>query len=397
MFGLVMLVNYTHAYFSFYEGHIQGWVVWLLTLLYLVKMFPVIGSKYTLYTKDFFFILLYSLLAPTISQGIYNLISHKHGISDNSYGIMYDLIQVAVVFLLFLIIQLILLLRKNNYVSLYFTELTVWHYLFFSIALLVVNMLELYTIALLSEVWQINILSFICVIIVCILILIIIFTKESDRRKGYEVELLNEHMHELTSLYDEVIKKDNEMRKFRHDISNHFLILYEMIENGEYEEIKRYINELEKISRATRPTVDSGNMIADALISSKLAKIKNKGISFEIDGVIPGDFIENVDMVILLSNLLDNAVEACEKVAVNRFIKIESRIKSQIWFFSMKNSVVCPVKIVHNSIETSKADTKRHGYGIMNIKSVVDKYGGFVILESNEEVFTANIKINLVK
>lgn len=124
--------------------------------------------------------------------------------------------------------------------------------------------------------------------------------------------------------------------------------------------------------RATKK-YDTGNFIIDALLSAKATVGEKAGTELRCDGFIPSKGIENVDMVILLSNIVDNAVEACEKISGQKTIAIESVLQKQMWILSVKNPVKTDVKIQKNGIETTKKEKELHGYGIQNIQRVVKK------------------------
>lgn len=103
--------------------------------------------------------------------------------------------------------------------------------------------------------------------------------------------------------------------------------------------------------------------------------------------------IMNFQNAIVLSNLIDNAIEACAKQTGQQTITIESVYQKNLWVLAIKNPIEKEVKIRNNHISTSKSNKKIHGLGIMNVKSVVNKYKGRFSLESTENLFTAKIII----
>lgn len=81
-----------------------------------------------------------------------------------------------------------------------------------------------------------------------------------------------------------------------------------------------------------------------------------------------------VDMVVLLSNLIDNAIEACQKYQGERIIQITA-LSDKAFLFSIRNTTL-PVKIFNNTIATTKSTPEMHGFGLSNIKYILDKYNG---------------------
>ena len=92
-------------------------------------------------------------------------------------------------------------------------------------------------------------------------------------------------------------------------------------------------------------------------------------------------------MVILLSNLLDNAIEACEKLDCNKVIRLKLVKEKQQMVLSVQNPVAVPVEIKNNDIQTGKGDKKNHGIGLKNIQMVLDKYGGIGRIRKYRVIF----------
>ena len=88
------------------------------------------------------------------------------------------------------------------------------------------------------------------------------------------------------------------------------------------------------------------------------------------------DGVDDVELYCLLVNLLDNAIEACEKLDCNKVIRLKLVKEKQQMVLSVQNPVAVPVEIKNNDIQTGKGDKKNHGIGLKNIQMVLDKYGG---------------------
>lgn len=207
------------------------------------------------------------------------------------------------------------------------------------------------------------------------------------------IVLVQEEMAHLTNYYNDLNEKNLEMRKFRHDNQNMLLIIQSMIMEGKNEQALEYIRKMQDMQANTKACVETGNFIADALISSKQKYAKQNDIDLTYTGFIPSDKLDDIEMTIVLSNLIDNAIEACAKQTGQQTITIESVYQKNLWVLAIKNPIEKEVKIRNNHISTSKSNKKIHGLGIMNVKSVVNKYKGRFSLESTENLFTAKIII----
>ena len=106
-----------------------------------------------------------------------------------------------------------------------------------------------------------------------------------------------------------VNKKDEELRQFRHDTKNMMLALQSMIKDGKNHQAIDYIENMGTMYQRTAKLYDTGNFIADALLSTKAQMAEEINTKIIMNGFIPAEKINDVDMVILLSNLLDNAME----------------------------------------------------------------------------------------
>lgn len=388
MFMISLLLAFTDYYCDY--GKIQAT---LLFILFMLRMVPVIWQYFKRRYTDILIILLYNLIIPAISQGLYNITGSK-GLNGFNEQFVYDKCQLFISFLFFLFLIFILILRKKNIINLYFIQLSVFQHIIFSIALFSADLLELETIYVFPDNDGIHFRTFFNVIIICILMGQIVIVKELDSRKQNVIELLNEQMNGVTESYNELVVLENQTKKFRHDIKNHLFILHSLVESNKNIEAIDYIEKMSDICQYSKQKFDTGNFFADALLSVKSRSAEDKNIIIQFEGYIPNHIIENIDMVILLSNLIDNAIEASEKVGKEKKIIINSLLQNSMWILIIKNPTLSSVPIINNNIETSKSDTMNHGFGIQNIKNVVKKYNGNVNFLFEKGIFTACAKLN---
>lgn len=184
-------------------------------------------------------------------------------------------------------------------------------------------------------------------------------------------------------------------RKKTHDFKNNLTCLYGLLKAGQHEEATAYI---EKINHNWSEEIDylnTNNAIVNSILNQKFLQAKNKGISilFSVNDLGKVS-IQDEDMVTLLANLLDNAIEACEKIAEGtkvikfRFLDEEDKI-----IISVRNPVAEPLELSGDIPVTTKEDRESHGIGMVNIQEVVNKYGGESIWSCNDGFFTYSIEI----
>ena len=186
-------------------------------------------------------------------------------------------------------------------------------------------------------------------------------------------------------------------RAFRHDVQNNLTAIALLMEAGKTEEAKQYLNDMRTEVNALSPKIVTGDEMVDSLISAKLAKIEELGISFRTDGVIDGGLNwKPMDICTVFANLLDNAIEAAAKTE-DGFILLEFRKSAHHRLIRASNrcaaDVDCRALMTGGHI-TDKPDRTLHGYGIGNIRRTVEKYGGMMQISCADHVFTMEIILN---
>lgn len=197
--------------------------------------------------------------------------------------------------------------------------------------------------------------------------------------------------------FDEVTRKYNESRHIRHDIRNHLSVIGVLIDSGDIEGAKKYIDEItEEIDKAKAP-VHTGSGVLDALLYRKYSKAVSRNIKTEIEFLsdLTGCGIRDYDICSIFSNILDNAIEASVRLIDNRR-HIALTVKDQmnmICIFCENN--YADLKYSGGNIVTIKDDKVAHGIGLKRISHLASKYGGTVDINTDNNVFT--ISVLLVK
>lgn len=209
-------------------------------------------------------------------------------------------------------------------------------------------------------------------------------------------EILNEQIKNQYNHYIELEKYYSEIFRIKHDIKNHNNIISVLLQNGEYNKLKNYMDKYNKnIINLENEVLICKNKIIDAICLSKRSICKEKGINIKFDIKVPEVInIDDLDLCIIYGNILDNAIEACNRIAdqnKEKFIDIKSNIVKGYLTIKIVNSKD-GVSIKRNDkFITLKKDKKNHGIGLYSVQKSVDKYNGQVILKDKEEVFTTCI------
>ena len=192
--------------------------------------------------------------------------------------------------------------------------------------------------------------------------------------------------------YEELNTAVNRNRELVHDTKNHYLVISEYVRNKEYEKLNKYLEDIKNDFVRTAPGIYTGNQILDLILSQKRIAAEKKGIPFEMQ-VMPLSELpfEEREICALFGNLLDNAIEACDRMDDGKVIKIKIEQKNQMLLFEIKNSVNEEPKKKRGSFPTWKKDRSLHGYGLKSVERIVESHEGIISYEMQDKLFTVRV------
>lgn len=239
--------------------------------------------------------------------------------------------------------------------------------------------------------------AYIMIALLNILLYVLLNKMQNDNITREEYNLLKANLSAQEKLVLEARTRYSEIKTMRHDIKHYFSTAADLISNGKPEKAKEYIESVinKKIS-TTVAGVDTGSAIVDAVINDSLARCAEIGITTKC--LIDTQFVSenDVDVSILLSNLLDNAIEGCSN-ADRPVIEITMETKKSLTQISVSNSISESVLENNPDLETSNSDKSLHGFGIKSVKSIVRSHNGRIDFMENNGKFIVEIWLNLEK
>lgn len=191
--------------------------------------------------------------------------------------------------------------------------------------------------------------------------------------------------------YDEVNRRYVESRKIRHDINNHLLAISYLIESGNISAAQKYISEVsEKTDLAAQP-LKTGSDVLDALLYKKSVQAQELGITLEneVSAPVP-ESISDYDLCTVFGNILDNAFEAAPQGSV---VKLTIGQQHEMLYIACENSFTGKLTRENGRIVTAKADKNSHGYGLLRVSEVAEKYSGTVKISDENGIFRIEILI----
>ena len=211
--------------------------------------------------------------------------------------------------------------------------------------------------------------------------------KDFDKISTYrmmeqQVDLLENHLKEMEA-------SKQETQRIWHDIKNHVTSIRGLVKLKKYNELVRYTDAMFEQLGHAMDSVQTGHPVVDALLASKVALAKQSDIRMDIDAILPPSVpVEAFDISVVLSNALDNAIEACSKVTTaDRHIEVIMHVKKECLFITVENPYTGQLKPDGDLYDTTKEESKGHGIGLSNIKRTLGKYNGHLKITTEAHIF----------
>lgn len=197
----------------------------------------------------------------------------------------------------------------------------------------------------------------------------------------------------LSHQYDEIKNVYLNMRGWRHDYHNHIQAMKAYISMDAYEGLEVYLNTLEHELESVDTLVQSGHIMMDAILNSKITLMLSHNIGVNFKAVLPQTLpIKDLDLCIIVSNLLDNAIESCLEVKEDaRSIRIFSEVHGSQFYLSIQNSAVDHLNFNQKHYISSKRG--HHGLGVKRVSFITEKYEGYLNLQNEAGIFASEVTI----
>ena len=201
----------------------------------------------------------------------------------------------------------------------------------------------------------------------------------------YQSDLLATHYAEVENMY-------RQTRGWRHDYRNHIQVLKNYAQMGDLEAVKAYLDELAEDLNTVDMALKTGNKMTDVILNSKISLARSKEIQVRADAHVPVTLTTaQIDLCIILGNLFDNAIEACSKLpSKERMIRVYMEMKNTQLYISFTNTTAQKKQKRENG---RFASTKGggHGYGLVRVDTIIERYQGYIRRGSEDGAFTTEI------
>jgi sensor histidine kinase YesM len=234
-------------------------------------------------------------------------------------------------------------------------------------------------------------------VLVSILAMYEVFARQEARNidlsvHARQVELESGYYRDLDTML-------SDFRIWWHEYRNNIIALRALIESGTNEDALEYLEKMDMESLQDSQLLHTGNTVLDALVTSKMMVAKRAGIEVGIQAVCPESWgIGDNDLCAIVGNILDNAIEACERMdseGQKRFIDFSLLVKGKNLVISIANSYDGEIKRDGDRFLTAK-NGGFHGIGMQYVDSIVGKYQGHVLREYEGGVFETHVMLPLI-
>lgn len=233
-------------------------------------------------------------------------------------------------------------------------------------------------------------------ILIIVLLLVFVYYYSSSYEYRIQKEIMEMQVRQQREYFERLLEREEDTRKFRHDILNDLLELQNYCERNKCQQMRQYLGNLTGVViRISKKSYDVGNSTVNTILNYYLTPITDKYI-VEINGVLPDIIsVDDRDLCIICANIIRNATEALSKTDSGKiWVNIESGKK--YLHFQVENTFEGKIEIDKNGLPvTTKDDKCNHGIGIRNVYELVHKNGGTCDFKVENGLFKSDIFIKL--
>ena len=225
--------------------------------------------------------------------------------------------------------------------------------------------------------------------ITAFMVLIMFYNLQKSSKEKYDDKLKLALFHNDMEAYKQMQELEEAIRKSRHDEKYRYSYMYQLVEQGDIEALKKALKERVDEVNTWKYYRFSNQTIFNMVLNERIAKMEDLKIQFDYDIRVPETLaMEEMDLYRILSNLMDNAIENCSG---------EKRIVMKAWIVQnalrvvIKNTIDQSVLQDNPDLKTKKEDIKHHGHGLDNTRKIAELYMGSLLVEEDDGYFVSDV------
>lgn len=367
----------------------QGVILLICSFITAFCLCQIFRSKYYIKLILSATIIVVNIASEMIASGIIMLSKMIDFEKINTDSYLFALGTLMSKFLMFILVLIIYISKaKLNSDNIEVKQLLVLSILPLTTILMLVIMYHVMFFITSIELKILFILSSVLMILSNIITFYVINRQNRLSKAEYELKLLGENINEQAKHYKELQLSHEEIRQMRHNMRNMCIATIAEINAGNNDKAIEQLNSNINVIDDTNKLIDTGHPSIDTIIESKL-KICNESnikvrLSYQYEEEIN---INEIEIAVILGNVLDNAIEACQKLCDE---------DKEIWGVIIVDDTNIIINIKNtakefNDFKTLKHDSKNHGHGLNSIKHIANKYNGYTKFAFDEKVFSSYI------
>ena len=209
----------------------------------------------------------------------------------------------------------------------------------------------------------------------CTVLVLYLYERQAEQSAQLRMrEQYERHLKSQVKHLDEILLKQEELRRVRHDMNNQLVAIQGYFHEGDIAGGEAYVTSLLQNLQTPSSRIRTGNSALDAILSTKKALAESKGITVDMEVQISDQLpLEPVDVCVIFGNALDNAIEACDRIT-------QGEKKINLVLVQREGKLLChltntaPINSSKDFSITSKSDKKNHGFGLVNLRESLEKY-----------------------
>ncbi len=196
-------------------------------------------------------------------------------------------------------------------------------------------------------------------------------------------------------MYKSISENFDNLKRKTHEYKNQISCIESLLEKKQYSKLEEYVKKIYGSLNNVPDAINTNNVIINAILNTKYQEADAKGIVFAFRVNDLSELkMKDEDVVTVLANLLNNAIEACESCEDKKVIKFKFIKEDDMIIIAVKNTFNYDVVYENGEIKTTKTSSvEEHGVGIKNVLKIIEKYGGAYVIEDKNKEFYFSIII----
>lgn len=225
-------------------------------------------------------------------------------------------------------------------------------------------------------------------------ILEIALEKWNMSKREREREILEQEIRMYENQFEIIRQSQINTRALKHDMKHHLKMLSDLVSSGDKDAALKYLSDMGAFMDNTEEFVSSGNERIDSILNYMIGKAQKANVQISWKVQIPEKIeISTFDINVILSNLLDNALNALKDIP-NPHLEILMKYDRGLLYINIQNNCRHGQAAILNT-HSVFAPENEHGYGLKNVRRIVEKYHGSLTAGCVNDVFHASILLFL--